>query len=343
MAKNTGLSYKQLATDFRKKNFRPLYFLYGEETFLIDELQDLLIKYAVPPEHRDFNLDLVYGTEAEAGMVLSACSSYPVMAERRLVVVREFDQLDENKMFTGYAEQPNTSAVVLLACAGKPNLSHNPYRALKKHGAWGEFKSLYDNQMPGWISARVESMGRRIEPQAVQHLAEYIGEDLRAAATEIDKIITYTGERDMITADDVVHASGQMRAFNVFELQKAIGLGKYSDAMRIAENMLRHASNPQGEAILIVVMLHRYFQKLWKLLTCRSLGKYEIAKRVGINPYFVGEYTSSLKRFDRSAIDHAMGGLVAAEYELKGGAEREAPLIITLLLRRIFLPLRAVQ
>ena len=340
MAKKTGHSYKQLATAFRHKNFEPLYFLYGEETFLIDELQDLLIQNAVAPEQRDFNFDLVYGSESEGPAVLSLCSSFPMMADRRLVVVREFDKLDENRVFTDYASDPNPSAIVFLACTRKPNLSRHPYRALKKHAVWSEFKSLYDNKLPGWISNRVEALGYDIEPQAAQHLAEYIGSDLQTAATEIDKVITYAGGRTRLTADDVVHASGQMRAFNVFELQKAIGKGEYADTMRIAENMLRHASNPTGEALRMVIMLDRYFQKLWKLLTCRSLGKYEIAKRIGVSSYFVREYTSSLRTFDRSAIENAFSALLAADYELKGGAEGEPSLVITLLLRRIFEPLR---
>lgn len=336
MAKK-GHTYEQLATAFRHRNFKPLYFLYGEEDFLIHELQQLLIDHALTPEERAFNLDIVYGSEAEAEQVLSFCSGYPVMAERRVVVVREFEQLKGNRRFKDYAEHPNPSAVVLLACTSRPNLSAHPYRALKQHAAWAEFKPLYDNQMPGWIKARVEAQGCQIEPEAVQMLADYVGTDLRTAAGEIEKLITYAGGRTTLTGEDVVEASGQTREFNVFELQRMIGERKRAEALRVAERMLQQASNPRGEALMIVAVLTAYFTKLWKLRVCRrrNMSERAMARHVGVSPYFIKEYLFSLRRFSPRAIEEAFAALLAADYELKGGSKRGERLIMALLLRRL--------
>ena len=336
MAK-TGLTYEQLDTAFRHRNFKPLYFLYGEETFLMDELQQVLIEHALAPHERDFNLDLVYGAEAEARAVLALCGAFPMMAERRVVVVRGFEQLEDNRLFTTYAETPNPSAVVLLLCMGKPNLTTHPYRALKQHAAWGAFKRLYDHQMPGWIQRRLQQFGYEIEPAAVQMLADYVGTHLHSAASEIDKLITYVGEHRRLTADDVVSASGQTREFNVFELQRAIGEGRYADAQRIAERMLSQAPNSRGEALMIVSVLAGYFTKLWKLSECQAqrIPEREMAQQVGISPYFIKEYVFSLRRFPPLVLEQAFAALLAADYELKGGSRRDARLVLTLLVRRL--------
>lgn len=336
MAK-TGVTYEQLLTAFRHRNYKPLYFLYGEEQFLIDEVQHVLIEHALAPHERDFNLDIVYGTEVEAEAVLALCAGYPMMAERRVVIVRNFDKLKNNRLFKTFAEHPNPSAVVLLVCSGKPNLSAHPYRALKQHAEWGEFKKLYDNQMPGWVQQRVKSMGYQIEPEAVQMLAEYVGTNLRAATGEIEKLITYAGEHRTLTGDDVVQASGQTREYNVFELQRAIGEGRYPDALRIAERLLSQASNTRGEALMIVSVLTGYFTKLWKLTAWQTqrLPDKEMARRVGISPFFIKEYIRSLRRFPPVAIEQAFSALLAADYELKGGSRRDERLILTLLLRRL--------
>ena len=333
----TGLTYQQLDTAFRHRNFKPLYFLYGEETFLMDELQQVLIEHALAAHERDFNLDLVYGAEAEAGAVLGLCSAFPMMAERRVVVVRNFEQLKENRLFTAYAEKPNPAAVVLLLCKGKPNLSAHPYRALRQHAAWGAFKPLYAREMPGWVQRRAENLGYEIEPQAVQMLADYVGTTLRMAVSEIEKLITYAGERQRLTADDVVRASGQTREFNVFELQRALGEGRHDDAQRIGQRLLGQASNTRGEALMIVSVLTGYFTKLWKLRACQAqrLPDREMAQRVGISPFFIKEYLFSLRRFSPRALEHAFAALLAADYELKGGARRDERLVMTLLLRRL--------
>ena len=334
---NAGLTYEQLETAFRHRNFKPLYFFYGEETFLIDELEALLVERALAPHERDFNLDVVYGAEHEGGAALALCAGYPVMAERRVVIIRDFEKLKEHRPFAAYAERPNPSAVVVLACRQKPNLSMQPYRALKKHAAWAELKPLYANQMPGWITKRAKAEGLRIEPQAASMLAEQVGTSLQAAAAEIEKLATYAGERAAITAEDVLRAGGQSREVNVFELQRAVGEGRYPDALRIADQMLQQASNPRSEALMIVSVLTSYFTKLWKLTTCQAerLPDKAAAARVGVSPFFIKEYLFSLRRFSPAAIERAFSALLAADYELKGGAGRSEPLVLTLLLRRI--------
>lgn len=337
MAKNTGPSFNELATSFRHQNFDPLYFFFGEEGFLMDELQELLIEHALPPEQHDFNLDLIYGSEAEASQVVNICQGYPVMAERRVVIVREFEQLENNRMFKSYAKQPNPQAVVLLLCTTKPNLSAHPYRALKRNATWSHFKPLYDNQIPGWLKSHVEGRGLRIDGRAVQMLAEYVGTDLQTAVSEIDKLETFIGERDEITTDDVLRASGQTREFNVFELQSAIGEGRHADAMRIADRLLQQANNPRGEAIMIVAILNAYVDKLWKLQSAETQRKSnrQLAGVIGVSPYFVSEYVQSAKRYTRGRLAQAYQALVAADYELKGGSQRGPMLILTLLLRQL--------
>ncbi len=333
MAKNTGLGYEQLATAFRHQNFKPLYFLYGEETFQIDELQRLLIETALQAHERDFNFDLVYGAEAEAQDVLALCAGYPVMAERRVVVVRDFDKLNGNAAFKSYAERPNPQAVVFLTCAQKPNLSAHPYRALKQHAAWSHFKPLYDNEVPGWIKGRAEALGYQIEPQATQMLAEQVGGDLQTLAGEIDKLITFAGGRSTLTADDVLQAGGHAREYNVFELQKALGQGRRADALRIADHMLRQAAHPQGEALMIVAVLTAYFTKLWKMPPgAGRMSNGQIASVIGVSPYFVQEYVAAARRFGPKALERAFAALLAADYELKGGSARDARLVMTLLM-----------
>lgn len=336
MAK-TGLTYEQLETAFQHRNFRPLYLLYGEERFLMDELQSVLIEHALASHERDFNFDLVYGAEAEASAVLALCSAYPMMAERRVVVVRDFDKLRGNRLFTSYAERPSPHAVVLLLCSGKPNLSAHPYRALRQHAAWGDFRRLYDNQMPGWIAGRAERLGHRLAPQAASMLADFVGSDLQAAAAEIDKLITHAGGRKDLTADDVLRASGQTREFNVFELQRAVGEGRYADAVRVSERLLQQASSARGEALMIVSVLAAYVTKLWKLSapSARDGGDKAAAARIGVSPFFVKEYLRAARRFSPAALAEGFAALLAADYELKGGSGRDERLVMTLLLRRL--------
>ena len=265
---------------------------------------------------------------------------YPVMAQRRVVVVRSFERLAENRAFKEYAERPNPTAVVLLLCGKKPNLSAHPYRALREHAVAVEFKSLYDRQMPGWIDSRAKVLGLKIEPGAAQMLAQEVGTDLQTAAVELDKLRAYLGERTTVTEEDVLAAGGHLREFNVFELQKAVGAGDRKRATAIVERLLGQAASRRGEALMIVTMLTRYFLKLRKLSTClaTNVPQRELARHIGVPPFFLKEYQFALRRLGPPTVRRAFEALLAADYELKGGAARDERLVLLLALGRVLGP-----
>ncbi len=328
-------SFDDLAVAFRHGNFQPLYFLYGDEGFFMDRLQETLIEHALEPHERDFNLDLFHGPDADVKAVIAACAAFPMMAARRVVVVRSFERLADNRRFRAYAEAPNPSAVVLLLCNGKPNLSAHPYRALREHAVAAEFKPLYERQMPGWLNGQAKANGLRLEAAAAQMLAQTVGTDLRAASAELDKLAAYAGDRTTITEGDVLAAGGHLRDFNVFELQKALGEGDRTRAAVIAERLLAQASNRRGEALMIVTMLTRYVQKLRKLAAAGRLPQKDLARHVGVPPFFLKEYQAALGRLGGAAVRRAFEALLAADFELKGGSSRDERLILQLVFRRI--------
>jgi DNA polymerase III subunit delta len=333
----TAVSFESLATAFRHRNFQPLYFFYGEESLLMDELQALLVEHALQEHERPFNLDVVHGPEADVRAVLAACASYPVMAERRVVIVRGFDRLAENRSFTSYAERPNPHAVVMLICSGKPNLSAHPYRALREHGVACEFKPLSQRQMPGWIDQRVRMHGYRIESGAAQMLSEQLGAGLQLADTEIEKLIAFAGERTTITESDVLHAGGQTRELNVFELQRALGQADRARALTIADRMIRQASNRRGEALMMVSVLAGYFTRLWKLSVCLGsrVAEKEMAGQIGVPPFAVAEYVLGFRKLGIESVRRGLEALLAADFELKGGSTRNEQLVLALVIERI--------
>ena len=329
--------YIELSTAFKSGNYDPLYLLYGEERWFIDRLQKLLLTHALQPHEKDFNLDLLYGHETDARAALGACQAFPMMAQRRVVVIRDFDRMKDNSVFKSLAENPNPACVVFLVCAGKPNMSRHPYRALKEKGRAIEFKALYPNQIPRWVEVVGKEYGFALEPKAVQMLAEFVGSSLSAISAEIGKLAAYVGEREVITAEDIVQASGQTRDYNVFELQRAVGERQIDRVLHISERLLQQSSNPKGESNVIVSILTAFFIKLWQLtgLQAGRIPEKAMASAVGVSPFFLKEYLACLRRFDSKALDRAFSALIAADFELKGGSQRSERLILDLMFRKI--------
>ncbi|MEM0962280.1 MAG: DNA polymerase III subunit delta [Bacteroidota bacterium] len=332
----TGAAFDDLATAFRHRQFAPLYFFYGAEGWFIDELERLAVAHAIAPHERDFNLDIVFGPEATAQAALAQCAQFPMMAERRLVVVRGFEKLDGNAAFEAYVQAPNPTATVLLLCHRKPDLRQKPYAALKKHATWSNFKPLRDRQLPGWVESRFREASVQTEAGAAQTLAELSGPDLRSLASEVDKLVTYVGDRQRVTRDDVLRAAGHSAEQNPFALQAAIGRGDVASALSITEALLSTAGNRASEAIRIVALLSAYVTKLWKLTGCLSAGvpSSQWAGQIGVPPFAVREYEGPARRFGPAGVRQALEALLAADLELKGGSRRDPRLTLALAIRR---------
>ena len=327
-------TYEQVETALKHGNFSPLYFLYGDEYYLIDRLQQLILAGVLQPHERDFNLDIVYGADATAQQVLALCNSFPVMAERRVVVVRDFEKVDDNERLAAYAGQPNPTAIVAFVCRDRPNLRTEPYRSLNRLAVSCECKTLRPAQMASWIKRYSTSLGLDMQDRAAHMLADYTGPDLQTAAGEVEKLRTFVGEGNAIRGEDVIIASGQTREYNVFEFQKAIGERRAADALTIAERLLQQSANPRSEAIRTVTVLSAYFTKLWKLTNCQSkrIPPSGMAQRIGVPPYFIQEYLQSLRYYAPASIRQALRRLLAADFEMKGGSTRDEYLVMSLLI-----------
>lgn len=309
-----GIPAEDVRAAIARKDLAPVYLFHGKEDFLIEEMTDAIIEAALARDERGFNLDVVYGSEADARDVMSHATSFPMMAQRRVVVVREVEKLPNGELLTTYIENPLPSTCLVLVSA-KPDFRRKPYVTARRKGVEVEFKPLYDTQVPAWIVQRVKRMGKTFNTDASRLLAACTGTSLRDVQNEIDKLFIYVGERPLITEEDVRAIVGMSKEFNVFELQKALGAGDMARSVEILHRMLDAGESPTG----IIVMLTRYFNSLWKLqyLRTQRMSSSEQASVSGINFYFLNEYVSALSVFSRTDIEGAFVVLAAADEELK--------------------------
>lgn len=337
MAKE-GWTYEELRSSLKKKEFAPVYLLYGEEDFLVDEAVNLVLDAALTNEERGFNLDIMYGSESDARDIVSHASSFPMMSERRVVIVREMDKLSNKELLASYIEKPlNTTSIVLLST--KPDFRRKPYVTAKKHGKTVEFRPLYENQVPTWIARRAKQQGREIDADACKLLAAYIGNSLRDIESELQKLFIYTGSVKTIRVDDVMTMVGVSREYNIFELQKTLGARNVERSIFIMEHMLEAGESPTS----MIIMLTRFFAILWKLhdMVRRGVPGNEQAAELGVSPYYIKEYHDAVSVFSSSEVEQGFEHLADTDEQLKSTATDPALLMHLLLLKLFSIPARA--
>ncbi|MGA9408284.1 MAG: DNA polymerase III subunit delta [Bacteroidota bacterium] len=319
MAKSSKgkISVDAFLSSIKKKEFAPVYFFFGEEDFLIDEIIEAVVAEGVDAATRGFNLDIIHGGEIDGKDIVSIASSFPMMAERRVVVVKDFDRVSNKELIEPYLEHPSPTTCLMLI-ASKPDTRKKPYPLLKKKSVGGEFSRMYDNEIPGWIERRVKMLQRAMTPEAAELLQAYVGNSLRDVSNEIEKLLIAVGAKPTIELEDVEAVVGISKEFTVFELTKMVGEKNISKSIEIVERMIDSGESPQ----LIIVMLTRHFIIMAKLRELQAAAKsdFELAGAVRVSPFFIKEYLFQLRRYSPGAVENAFLALARADRELKSSA-----------------------
>jgi DNA polymerase-3 subunit delta len=311
-------NYDDFLEATKGKNYAPVYLFIGEEDFLSEECVERVIRDLLTAETKAFNLDIVYGSKADASQVMAHAASFPMMSGMRIVVIKEFDKLvsgeSAKELVSAYIARPLESTCLVLL-AEKPDFRTKPFTDLKKSGAVYSFNLLYDNQVPAWIATRCKSMGKEADMEACRLMQAYVGNSLRAIQNELEKLFTYLGERTRVTPEDVADVVGVSRGFTVFDLQKAVGKKNIGEAVRIVKRMIETGETPQ----LSIVMLTRYFHLVWKVQDMVHYGASdtEVLTATRISPYYFKDYAEAARRFSSSQIENSLRALLDADRQLK--------------------------
>ncbi|MBD3290461.1 DNA polymerase III subunit delta [candidate division KSB1 bacterium] len=312
------MEYNTFLKNLKKKEIAPVYYFFGEEKFAMDQATDKLIEHSVQPEVRDFNLDIYYASDTDSSKILDTVRSYPMMAERRTVIVREIQKWSATHLnkIADYAESPTpTTCLLLLATAG--NLRGKAYASLKKNTAAIEFKPLYDNQVGTWIKNYVEQHSKEITPKAIQLLHAYVGNLQMNLVNELEKVFLNLGESKRIDEANVEAVVGLSKEFNVFNLTKVIGQKQLKAGLLIINQLLEQGEPPT----VMIIRITNYFMTLLKVVAPQNIRKSdkELASIAGVNFYFVKEYRAAARFYTSRKIEQAFSLLQQADRNLKTG------------------------
>lgn len=246
-----GITYEEIVRDVKAGKIAPVYFLMGEEGYYIDKLSEILVDTILNPEDKDFNLDVVYGIDVTIDQIIDLARTYPMMADRRVVLVREAQGLRSLDNLEKYIEHATESTVLVICYKnGTADRRKAALKAVAQYGVLFESKRLYDRQLPGFIVNYLRQSGVEIENEAVQMLADHVGADLCRLSAEMDKLLLTAQKGERITPAMVEEQTGMSKEFNNFELQNAIACRDIFRANRIVRYF---QSNPRNFALPVTL------------------------------------------------------------------------------------------
>jgi len=308
------MSADKIIADWKKGNFKPIYWLEGDEPFFIDQVVHYAEHKILPESEASFNLSIFYGKDADWSSVVNACMRYPMFAEKQVVILKEAQQMRDIEKLESYIDNPLASTIFVVSFKEKKVDGRSKLaKTLKSKGEMLSTKKMYDSQLPEWVNQMVASHKLTIAPKALHLLVDHIGNDLSRLQNEVEKLAVNLAGRKNITEDDIEKYIGVSKDFNVFELQDALGKRDLAKTIRIIHYF---EANPKAAPIqMILPALYNYFSKVFMLYSLPSITEQSAAAALGVNPFFVKEYIATARRYDYEGIEKVL--LLLHQYNLR--------------------------
>ena len=307
-------AFFSLLSKIEKNQFSPLYLLSGTEPFYIDTILKALKNKLVHEESKEFDFSQFYGKDTNINEILESVKRYPMISKFNVVVVKEAQLLNsiDLDLLASYAQNPLPESILIICYKNKIfDKRKKLYKAVDKNGDSLTVKPIYESQLNPWIENQAKNLKMNISPVAIELLATHVGSNLSNLDNQLKKLKLLISEDVIITEEHIEKHVGISKKFNSFELQKAIGLGRFSRAFQIIQYL--NINTKENPLILTLGNLHSYFQKL---LLIKGVGSDH--KTLGINPFFINEYKAAAKRFNMRQIALAMDYVMEADLKSKG-------------------------
>jgi DNA polymerase-3 subunit delta len=316
---------KALHGALKKRQFDPAYLFFGEDDFLKEARTRELVTALVDPATRDFNLEMRRGNELDAETLDALLGTPPMLAERRVVVVRDVDKLrkDARAVLDRYLRRPAPDTVLVLVAPAGAKVD----KGLMDRSTAVEFAPLTGDRLPKWVTFHADSvLGRAITPAAASLLVEAVGPDLAQLAVELEKLASYVPDTiDERAVGDVV---GVRRGESLGALLDAIVAKDTATALALLPGVLQQ---PKTSAVSIVMNLTTQMLALSYGVAALARGTparalfneyMALLKESGAFPgrpwgEAVTAWTRNTDRWTAAELDIALTALLAADVALK--------------------------
>ncbi len=321
MAKTTasGTSYKDIVDSIRRRDFRPVYLLMGEESYYIDRISQCVAETVLKEEEKDFNQIVIYCTrETDVKDIVNTARRYPMMAEYQTVIVKEAQNLTKLEELTDYVQNPLKSTVLVICYKnGTVDKRKKIVAACQKNGVVFESQKVRDSALPAFVVDYLKQKNVAIDNNATMMMADCIGTDLNRMAGELDKLVVSLPEGGAkVTAEMVERNIGISREFNNWELRNAV----------IAKNVYKtnqiqryFSSNPKANPPFpTLAVLFNLFAGMMQGYYAPDRSDSGIAAHLGISPWQARDVVTAMRNYTALKTMQVLAKIRETDCKLKG-------------------------
>ncbi len=306
---------KVIKEHIKTGSFKKFYLLYGSEDYLKKLYRDKL-KAAILQDGADMNYSFFEGKDAEPKKVYEAAQTLPFFSDRRLIVVENSGLFKAaSEMSELLDETPDTTVVVFVE--SEIDKRSKLFKLIKDQGTISEMNGLDEQNLKLFVASLLEQEKKKITESTIMYLLDKTGSDMVNICNEVEKLLSYTYGKDVITTEDIDAVITTQITGKIFLMIDAIGTKQQSKALELYYDLLSVREKPMSILYLII----RHFNILLQTKNLQALGynSSSISEKVGVPPFAVNKYIGQAKNFSITRLKEALEFGTEIEEQVKTG------------------------
>ena len=307
---------QRINEDIRQQNFKQVYLLYGEERYLRKQYTDRLRK-ALCNEDDQMNTHFYEGKDINVGEIIDLAETLPFLAERRVIFISNSNLFKSGgEKMAEYLAAPNETTFFVFT-ESEVDKRSKLYKTVQSKGYVSEFAIQDENTLKRWIAGILGKEGKKITENTVQLFLTKTGTDMENIQMELEKLICYCMDRDVITNEDVEVICTNRISNHIFDMINAIADKQQQVALQLYYDLLALKEPPMRILFLIARQCNMLLQV--KEMKSRGYDNKAIGSKIGVPPFIAGKYVTQASKFKTSDLKRAVTQCVEAEEAVKTG------------------------
>lgn len=327
---------EEAIAEIESKSARAVYVVLGDEHVFADRVVAAARAHVVEPATAAFNVDAFEAGDSPVGRVLEAANTLPMMAKKRLVIVRGVERLEKagesdddrkrpspSDAIAQYVASPSPSTCLVLVGTkldGRRKLA----TVSRKAGIVVACDPLRPHQLAGFVREEVKRRGHAIQTDVADAIVDLVGADLASLIDAVERLSLYVGEKNEIDEEAVHACIARVRVGSVWGLADAVAARDRSTAMKLLDENF----DPRDRGLPLLGLLASSVRKTLKVRALLQTGASaeEAARVAGLPPFRARDAAAQAKKFRDGELERAVAILAEADLALKGS--KRPPLLV---------------
>lgn len=320
MAQKDTTSVETIIQNINNKQYAPIYYLMGEESYYINKISDYIASHVLSEEEKGFNQIMLYGNETNIETIITAAKRFPMMSQYQVIIVKEAQNLNNIDKLSYYIQKPQLSTI-LVFCHMNGTLDRRKKITLEigEKGVLFESKKLKEYQLIPFVTTYLKRKKIDIEPKAAELITDFVGSDLSRLSSELDKLIitTQSTNSHRITAEQIEKNVGISKDFNNFELKNALIERNVFKANQIIQYFEQNPKNNPLQKTL--PLLFNFFSNLMLAYYAPQKTESGIAAQLEQkNQWQAKEYLTAMQNYSGVKVMHIIEAIRQCDAKSKG-------------------------